>query len=577
MAEVDVSVFLKPDKVLADLETKLRNATGNESAAIQAQISKRQTELAQMYGSVSFGSGGYVLPGYSYSEASGAQYGDLLAKQTAVQGALAGKMQLIPTASYYTDPVTGNTTNLNPIYQSQYYGPQGQTNWMKDPITGEIYDPMDPVRMEKTMRDSIAGTTDPRYLRKTFYNADGTELTPEQVAKTAQGVGWAKAGMDIGFGPGMLPGGVNAREIFRQQGNDGLRDILVNNLVLSGEMPIPGYDPVTGRVTPTGTTQGTGTGAATTTMGNVNTSGRTNLSTGQASMANPFAPGSDAAKSWEERKSAYDILFQEFDRYGLSSLVTPLKDLITEGVSPSEFGIRLTQTEPYKKRFSANQARIAKGLAAISPAEYIGLEDQYQEIMRRYGLPDSYYTKGDLGIQEGFNQLIANDVSNVELEDRIATAQNRVVNANPEIAQTLKEFYPGISNGDILAYVLDPANAIDKIKRKITAAEIGTAAKQEGLTTGLTRAEELATAGITKDQAQQGFQTVAGLAPRGGMLADIYNQNPYTQTTAETEVFGLGGAAEAARQRKKLTELEQGAFSGRSGAGAIARDRAGIL
>lgn len=576
MAEVDVSVFLKPDKVLADLETQMR-AEGSDKAAIQLKIQQRQTELAQKYGSVSFGAGGYMLPGYSYSEASGAGYEDLLAKQTAIQNALAGKMQLIPTASYYTDPVTGKTTNLNPIYQAQYYGPQGQTGWMKDPITGEIYDPMDPVRMEKTIRDSQAGTTDPKKLRKTFYNADGTELTPEQVAKTAQGVGWAKAGMDIGFGPGMLPGGVNAREIFRQQGNDGLRDILVNNLVLSGEMPIPGYDPVTGRVTPTGTTQGTGTGTATTTMGNVNTSGRTNLSTGQASTTNPFEPGSAAAEAWEKRKSAYDILFEEFNRYGLGSLVTPLQDLITEGVSPSEFGLRLTQTEPYKKRFSANQARLAKGLAAISPAEYIGLEDQYQEIMRRYGLPDSYYTKSDLGIQEGFNQLIANDVSNVELEDRIATAQNRVVNANPEIAQTLKEFYPGISNGDILAYVLDPANAIDKIKRKITAAEIGTAAKQEGLTTGLTRAEELATAGITKDQAQQGFQTVAGLAPRGGMLADIYNQNPYTQTTAETEVFGLGGAAEAARQRKKLTELEQGAFSGRSGAGAIARDRAGIL
>jgi hypothetical protein len=565
VAEVDVSVFLKPDKILADLETQMRTE-GSDKAAIQLKIQKRQTELAQKYGSVSFGAGGYMLPGYSYSEASGAEYGDLLAKQTAIQNALAGKMQLIPTASYYTDPVTGQTTNLNPIYQAQYYGPQGQTGYMKDPVTGEIYDPMDPVRMEKTIRDSIAGTTDPKNLRKTFYNADGTELTPEQVAKTAQGVGWAKAGMDIGFGPGMLPGGVNAREIFRQQGNDGLRDILVNNLVLSGEMPIPGYDPVTGRVTPTAGNTATVGAGGTTTLSNTGTGGTTTAQAGK------FGPGSEG---YEDRKSAYDILFQEFDRYGLGTLVTPLKDLITEGVSPSEFAIRLTQTEPYKQRFSANQARISKGLSALSPAAYIGLEDQYQDIMRRYGLPESYYTKGDLGIQEGFNKLISNDVSNVELEDRIATAQNRVVNADPEIANTLKQFYPGISNGDILAYVLDPANAIDKIKRKVTAAEIGTAARGEGLTTGLARAEELATAGITKEQAQQGFQTVAAVAPRGGTLADIYKQSPYTQTTAETEIFGLTGASSAAAQRKKLTELEQSAFSGRSGMGAIARERAG--
>lgn len=567
MAEVDVSVFLKPDKVLADLEAKLRKATGNESAAIQAQIDKRQQELTAQYGSVGFGSGGYVIPNAAYSEGSGAEYKDLLAKQTATQGALAGKMQLTPSATYYVDPVTGQTTNLNPIYQAQYYGPQGQAGYIKDPVTGELMDPY--VYAQRQTLAEIAGTRDPRTLIRKFYNADGTELTPDQVAKTAQGVGQARAGYDIGFGPGMIAPGVSAKNL----SDDQLRGNIVNNLVASGEMRVAGYDPVTGTVTPTATTQGNGT--ATATMGNGITPRTTNVSTGQVSMSNPFEPGSAAAEAWENRKSAYDILFQEFDRYGLGSLVTPLQDLITEGVSPSEFSLRLTQTEPYKKRFSANQARLAKGLAAISPAEYIGLEDQYQDIMRRYGLPESYYAKGETGIQEGFNQLIANDVSNVELEDRIATAQNRVVNANPEIAQTLKEFYPGISNGDILAYVLDPANAIDKIKRKITAAEIGTAAKQEGLTTGLTRAEELATAGITKDQAQQGFQTVAGLAPRGGMLADIYKQGPYTQTTAETEVFGLGGAAEAARQRKKLTELEQGAFSGRSGTGAIARERAG--
>jgi hypothetical protein len=565
MAETNVDVFLKPDKILADLEAKLAKATGNEEIALRKQIEKRQAEIASQYGSVSFGSGGYVIPNYAYSEESGDQYGDRLATQTATQGALAGKKQLIPTGSTYTDPFTGATTNLNPIYQAQYYGPQGQTGFVKDPVTGELMDPY--AYGQRQTLAGIAGTTDPRTLVKKFYDASGNEIPADQVAKTAQGLGFAKAGWDIGFGPGMLPGNLNAREIFEAEGNDGrLRDYAVNNLVASGEMAVAGFDPVTGRITPTAGNTATVGAGGTTTLSNTGTGGTTTAQAGK------FGPGSEG---YEDRKSAYDILFQEFDRYGLGTLVTPLKDLITEGVSPSEFAIRLTQTEPYKQRFSANQARISKGLSALSPAAYIGLEDQYQDIMRRYGLPESYYTKGDLGIQEGFNKLISNDVSNVELEDRIATAQNRVVNADPEIANTLKQFYPGISNGDILAYVLDPANAVDKIKRKITAAEIGTAARGEGLTTGLARAEELATAGVTKDQAQQGFQTVAAVAPRGGQLADIYKQSPYTQTTAETEIFGLTGASSAAAQRKKLTELEQSAFSGRSGMGAIARERAG--
>ena len=278
-----------------------------------------------------------------------------------------------------------------------------------------------------------------------------------------------------------------------------------------------------------------------------------------------------------DRKSAYDLLLSEFDKYGLSALVTPLKSLIEEGVSPSEFTLRLRETDAYKKRFSANAQRVAKGLRALSEAEYIGTEDQYQDVMRRYGMPESYYAKGDLGIQSGFEKFLAGDVSAVELEDRIQTAQNRVVNSNPEVSKALKQFYPGISNGDILSYVLDPTNAIENIKRKVTAAEIGGAAIQSGLQAGVARAEELGAAGITKQQAQSGFGTIAGGLQRGSQLASIYGQDPYTQTTAETEVFGLAGAQDATTQRKKITGLERATFSGQSGAssGALARDRAG--
>jgi hypothetical protein len=288
-----------------------------------------------------------------------------------------------------------------------------------------------------------------------------------------------------------------------------------------------------------------------------------------------------------KRKSAYDMLYEEFDKYGLGTLVSDIKNILVDGsLDPTEFSLKIRGTDAYKARFIANEARLAKGLRALSPADYIGLEDKYQEVMRQYGLPESYYSKTGTGVQEGFRKLIENDVSNIELEDRISTAQKRVINANPEVTQALKQFYPDITNADILAYTLDPKNAIENIKRKVTAAEIGGAAIQSGLNLGekpediaryAARAAELTAAGITKQQAQQGFQTVAEVAPRGGQLAEIYKQSPYTQATAETEIFGLGGSAEAARQRKKLTSLETAAFSGSAGAGAIARDRAGVL
>jgi hypothetical protein len=155
----------------------------------------------------------------------------------------------------------------------------------------------------------------------------------------------------------------------------------------------------------------------------------------------------------------------------------------------------------YKTRFSANDARIAAGLRALSPAEYVGLEDKYQEVMRQSGLPESYYAKDATGKQIGFEKLIANDISNLELQDRIGTAQKRVLNANPEVTQALKQFYPDITNADILAYTLDPKNAIENIKRKVTAAEIGGAALQSGLQLALHRAEELQRYGVDKESA----------------------------------------------------------------------------
>ena len=288
----------------------------------------------------------------------------------------------------------------------------------------------------------------------------------------------------------------------------------------------------------------------------------------------------EEARLAEEKRragqSAYDLLFNEFAQYGMGALVEPLKQFIQDGISPAEFTLRLRGTDAYKKRFAANQSRIQKGLGALSEAEYIGLEDQYQNIMRNYGLPATYYTRGDMGRQEGFEKFIANDVSALELEDRIATAQKRVINANPEVSAALKQFYPDINTGDILAYTLDPETGLETIKRKVTAAEIGGAAIAQGLTTGATRAEELAKYGVDKAAAQAGYQTIASVVPRAGVLADIYKTGPYGQTQAEQEVFGLAGAEEASKQRRKLTELERASFSGSAGAasGALGRERA---
>jgi hypothetical protein len=297
-----------------------------------------------------------------------------------------------------------------------------------------------------------------------------------------------------------------------------------------------------------------------------------------------IAADEKAALGQAERQSAYDLLYKQFSQYGLGALVEPLKGLITSGVSPSEFTIKLRESPAYQKRFAANAARIANGFAAIDEATYLGLEDRYQQIMQNYGLPANYYEQTvdpvtGVKTQSGFEKLIGNNVDPVTLEERVILGKKRVQDSNPEVLKSLKQFYPDLTDSDLLAYVLDPKNALDTIKRKVTAAEIGGGAMQAGLGITGARAEELGAAGITKQQAQQGFQTVAEVAPRGGQLAAIYGESPYTQQTAEQEVFGLAGSTEAAKQRKKLVGLEKAAFSGQTGAaqGALGRERAGNL
>jgi len=294
--------------------------------------------------------------------------------------------------------------------------------------------------------------------------------------------------------------------------------------------------------------------------------------------AEQIAAEAIAAGKTAERKSAYNLLYAEFKKYGLGTLVSDIKNyLIDSTFDPSEFSIQLQNTKAYQDRFSANKDRIDKGLSALNPATYIALEDQYQNIMRNYGLPASYYAKDSMGTQSGFNKLIGSDVSSIELEDRIMTAQQRVINSNPEVLASLKQFYPDITNGDILAYTLDPTNALNQIKRKVSAAEIGGAALKQGLETGVARAEQLASYGITKQMAEQGYGTIGGGLQRGSELSSIYGQPAYDQKTAEQEVFNLAGGTEAARERRKLTGLEKATFGGTTGmsSSALSRERAG--
>lgn len=279
-------------------------------------------------------------------------------------------------------------------------------------------------------------------------------------------------------------------------------------------------------------------------------------------------------------ESAFNILPAEFRRYGFDDpeFFNQLEGLIRRDLSDAEVRLEIRKLPAYNRRFGAIKRRIDRGLSAVSEAEYLALEDQYANTMRRFGLPEAYYAKQTNRTNPTFESLIEFDVSPVELEDRLSLGQKRVMEAAPQVRDTIRQFYgDAIKDGDMLAFVVDPKNALEQIRRKVTAAEIGAGAAQAGLGTTRQRAEELASYGVTGEAARQGFQTVAEVAPRGGQLAAIYGEEPYTQTDIEAEVFGTAGAVEARRRRERLSARERSTFAGSAGAlqGALARDRAG--
>jgi len=267
----------------------------------------------------------------------------------------------------------------------------------------------------------------------------------------------------------------------------------------------------------------------------------------------------DAAAKKEKAESAIAVLTSRFSRYGLASLVPKIRELAIGGAGESTITLQLQETEEYRQRFRANQDRIKKGLSVLDPGDYLGLEDDYRQILRAYGLKqfdnDDYVT-----------QFISNDISTTELSNRVATAVQRVQNADPAILTTLRSFY-GISDNDLVAYVLDPNQQFQKIERQVAAAEIGAAAKLQGINAGVTVSEQLAAQGVTKAQAQKGYATIADILPTAEKLSDIYGKtlDEYRLGEAEQEVFNT--LASAQRKRQKLVQTEIAAFSGASGLG----------
>jgi len=276
------------------------------------------------------------------------------------------------------------------------------------------------------------------------------------------------------------------------------------------------------------------------------------------------------AKMQEEkaRVDAFALLKDVFASYGLSELSDQIAGYMREGIGTGEATVRLKQSQPYKDRFYGNELRLASGRNVIDEASYLDLENSYSETLKAYGLQD-YFGVGVTPTerknrQKAIANVIGADISAVEFKDRVSTAVDRVKMADPATKSAFQQFY-GIGETELAKYFLDPTKTLVTLKEKATAAEIGGAAIGQGLPATMASAEELARFGISREQAQIGYSTIADELPTAGKLGQIYSQEGITYGQTEAEQATFKGLASAKRKKEQLVEREKAAFQGSSG------------
>ena len=281
---------------------------------------------------------------------------------------------------------------------------------------------------------------------------------------------------------------------------------------------------------------------------------------------NPVVPKVEPKEISDATKDAFAMLADLFASYGLGELAAEISGYMTSGLTAGEALIKL-KTNPngaYATRFAGNFARVKNGMNALSEAAYMELENSYTNTLKSYGLSNmlGMDSKSNWKI---FANYIANDISAVEFKDRIATVQDRVVNADPATKELFKKWYPSLTDKDLVAYFLNPTETIGKLKEKVTTAEIGAAFMGQNLSTDMTSASDLARYGIDRAGAILGASQIAEVLPEASKLGNIYEEAgiTYSQKTGEEEF--LKSSDEAKRKRSRLASMERGSFSGSAG------------
>lgn len=256
-----------------------------------------------------------------------------------------------------------------------------------------------------------------------------------------------------------------------------------------------------------------------------------------------------------DQQSAKAILAGTLGQYGLGGLADRAWSLYLAGEPIEQVMLDIRASDEYKQRFPAMQALASKG-HAISESQYIDLERQYESNGRQFNLPDQF-------VKQHITDWISGEASPDEIKQRLGLYQTEMYQRPPEVRAALQREY-GLSDGDILALVIDESKALPIIQQQFLASENMAASQLSGYG-ALTRreAEQLGAQGVNFDQASQGFDQ---LAQEKELFQPIIGETGGDVVTRDDQLgAAFGGNTAAARRVARTAALRKAQFAGGGG------------
>lgn len=262
-------------------------------------------------------------------------------------------------------------------------------------------------------------------------------------------------------------------------------------------------------------------------------------------------------------------------QYGLDELIPMVDTWVRQGMSwPEIEGQLMDIATPAGKvvdrLYPEIRLRRDAGRAPVSIADIQSYRTRAREMLGAMGVPEGFFDD-----TSDFTDFIVNDISLTELRDRAGEYEvygQQLSQGNAAELEAFERMY-GVKPTafEVAALALDPAKALPAIQRKFRSVGLDVQAGRAGFgDLSRTEAERLVDVGVTDEQANQGFGTLAA-------SQELFDPLPGLAEAAIGRQEQLGAAFEGdAAARRRIERRARGRAARFQGGGGFASGREGF-